>query len=240
MKRVGFIILTAIGLAAGGSLRADTTNAALVRTSILESNVACVRIRRVAAGLADEMALANRALTATNKIIGTILDLRFADGDAAAPVKPVVEMFAAQKLPLAILVNGQTRGAAVALAVALREARRGLVFGSAAAGLKPDIEVAVGADEEKSYYADAYAVLTNGVTLTATNLAGRDTNRPLPRITEADLVRARREGAADPEDQAERTATMAGAEKPVVRDPALARALDLLKGLAVIRQPRRD
>ena len=240
MKRVGVIILSAVCLAAGGSLRADATSAALVRTSILESNVACVRISRVAAGLADEMALANRASTGTNKIIGTILDLRFTDGDATAPLKPVVELFAAQKLPLAILVNSQTRGSAASLAAALRAARAGLVFGSAAAGLKPDIEVVVGADEEKSYYADAYAVLTNGVTLTATNLAGRDTNRPLPRITEADLVRARREGAADPEDQAERTATVAVADKPVVRDPALARALDLLKGLAVIRQPRRD
>lgn len=238
MKRVGFILLSAVCLATGGSLRADATNAALVRTSILESNVVCLRISRVAAGLAEEMALANRASTATNKIIGTILDLRFADGDAAAPVKPVVELFAAQKLPLAILVNGQTRGAALALAVALRAERRGLVFGSAAAELKPDIEVAVGADEEKSYFADAYAVLTNGVTLTVTNLAGRDTNRSLPRISEADLVRARREGAEDPEEQAGRTAPPP-VEKRVVRDPVLARALDLLKGLAVIRQ-RRD
>ena len=238
MKRVGFILLSAVCLATGGSLRAAVTNAALVRTSILESNVVCLRISRVAAGLAEEMALANRASTATNRTIGTILDLRFTDGDAAAPVKPVAELFAAQKLPLAILVNGQTRGAALALAVALRAARRGLVFGSAAAGLKPDIEVAVGGDEEKSYFADAYAVLTNGVTLTATNLAGRDTNRPLPRISEADLVRARREGAEDPEEQAGRTASPV-VEKRVVRDPVLARALDLLKGLAVIRQ-RRD
>lgn len=239
MRRVGFIILAAIGLAAGGSLRADTTNAALAKASVLESNVVYLRVSRVAVGLAEEMVATNLALTATNKSIGTILDLRFADGDDAAPVKPVVELITAKKLPLAILVNGQTRGAAAALATALREARAGLVFGSEAAGLKPDIAVVVGAGEEKIYFADAYAVLTNGVTLTATNLAGRDTNRPQPRISEADLVRARREGAADPEDQAERAA-VAVAEPPVVRDPVLARALDLLKGLAVVRAKRAD
>jgi hypothetical protein len=68
----------------------------------------------------------------------------------------------------------------------------------------------------------------------ATNLAGT-TNRNVrrPRFNEAELVRERREGATLDADDTEREAEP---EKPVVHDPVLARALDLLKGLAVVRR----
>ena len=65
------------------------------------------------------------------------------------------------------------------------------------------------------------------------NLAGT-TNRNIrrPRFNEAELVRERREGATmDADDNARE----AEPDKPVVHDPVLARALDLLKGLAVVR-----
>ena len=47
------------------------------------------------------------------------------DLDAA---QAAADLFAAKKLPLAILVNGETRGAADKLAMDLREARDGLDF----------------------------------------------------------------------------------------------------------------
>lgn len=100
-------------------------------------------------------------------------------------------------------------------------------------GVKPDIEVAVSADDERIYLADPFKELLPELTvsnLSSTNSA--NTNRIRRRISEADLVRARREGS-NLDDLADKDGEP---EKPEVRDPVLARALDLLKGLAVVRQ----
>jgi hypothetical protein len=106
-------------------------------------------------------------------------------------------------------------------------------------GLKPDISVEVTAEEERAYYADAYRLpartdLLAGGGLGLTNGAA-GTNRPLrrPRFSEADLVRERREGISEADITALRDR---GPDTPLVNDPALARALDLLKGLALVRQ----
>jgi C-terminal processing protease CtpA/Prc len=179
--------------------------------------------------------------------------------------------------PVAILVNGQTSGAAEALAMALREAGVALLLGGrtagqamvmqefplkngdrlrvgvspvklgdgstmSAGGLVPDIAVQVNPADERMYYLDAFkpAAKTStsaGATVTATNAAG-GTNRPArrPRLNEAELVREHKAGADfDTEPRIEREPEP---EKPVVRDPVLARALDLLKGLAVVRHSR--
>ena len=101
-------------------------------------------------------------------------------------------------------------------------------------GVKPDIEVPVSAADEKAYLANPFADLNSSGDLTANNLSSTNsasTNRLRRRISEADLVRARREGATL-DDLPEKEE----AEKAEVRDPALARALDVLKGLAVVRQ----
>ncbi|MCX6894862.1 MAG: hypothetical protein NTZ16_05050 [Verrucomicrobia bacterium] len=236
MKHFKRLILVGL-LGAAGLLRAETNTAAPATASVLESNVVCLRVSKVAAGLAAELAAAERALAVTNKIIGTVLDLRFAGEGEGKEVAAAADYIAAKRLPLAILVNARTHGAAAALALALRSRGAGLVFGGGSDGLHPDIEVPVKMDDEKVYFADAYAVVTNRVLLTETNAAARDTNRPAARVSEADLVRARRAGAADPEAEAEGTLPAA---KPVVRDPVLARALDLLQGLAVVRRGRGD
>jgi hypothetical protein len=89
------------------------------------------------------------------------------------------------------------------------------------------------------HFADAYAVHPAGAAeLIATNLAGASgTNRPpRRRINEAELVRAQREGR-EPGDETNRTARPEP-PRPVVTDPALVRALDLLKGLALVQQFR--
>jgi hypothetical protein len=63
------------------------------------------------------------------------------------------------------------------------------------------------------------------------------TNRPArrPRFNEAELVRERREGISEADMTASREREL---DKPLVSDPVLARALDLLKGLALVRQAR--
>jgi hypothetical protein len=218
-----------------GPLRADMTNAAPIKSAVLENNVAYLRVGQVGKNLADEILSAQNSLTATNRIAGTVLDLRFADGDDLAAAKAAASLFAAKKLPLAILVNGQTRGAALALATALQEARDGLVLGGAAAGLKPDIAVAVGAEDERAFFKNPYAapvpVETN---------SSPDTNNFSPFIdhtSEADLVRAKiKDGEEDEEFLPVRPAEP---QKPFIHDPVLARAVDWIKALASLRESRR-
>jgi C-terminal processing protease CtpA/Prc len=106
-------------------------------------------------------------------------------------------------------------------------------------GLKPDIQVQVNLEDERAYYADAFKViqpaqLMADATLSITNqgqLTSTNRNRR-PRFNEAELVRERKEGVNLDQEPA------SGKEpddKPMVHDPVLARALDLLKGLAVVR-----
>jgi hypothetical protein len=122
----------------------------------------------------------------------------------------------------------------------LRIATEPILLGDGSAmsvdGVRPDVVVEVNPAEERLYYLDAYRLLGQGGIQSSvggqTNLAARATRRN--RYTEAELVRDRREGTnADAEPRPVREPEP---EKPVVRDPALARALDLLKGLAVVRR----
>jgi hypothetical protein len=110
-------------------------------------------------------------------------------------------------------------------------------------GVKPDIDVPVSAEEEKKFYANSFAFTvgakTAGVptgTVAGTNSAAR---RAKP--NEAELVRAHKQGRDNELFDGEIPASLqsprsADAEKPLVTDPVLARGLDLLKGLAVVRQ----
>ncbi len=220
-------------LALPGSLCADTTNSALVKAVVLENNVAYLRVRQVTSGLAEEIQSAQKALAATNKINGTVLDLRFADGDDVVAAKATANLFAAKKLPLAILVNSRTRGAAADLATTLREARDGLVFGGVMADLKPDVAVTVKTDDEKFYLEDPYAALiqskTNAVGATNDSFAAF-----IDHTSEADLVRERIKDGD--EDESFVQARPTEPQKLYIHDPVLARAVDLIKALAVVRK----
>lgn len=109
-------------------------------------------------------------------------------------------------------------------------------------GIKPDIEVVVKPEDELVYLDDPYALRGKGRSSITSSLSTTDqpgvTNRPArrPRPTEADLVRARREGTNL--DTGTSLVRDSEPEKPLIRDPSLARAVDLLKGLAVVRQSR--
>lgn len=167
--------------------------------------------------------------------------------------------------PVAVLINGQTAEAAEALAAAVRDTGVGLVLGNTTAGrawrfkefelkngerlriaqgpvlvgtgsaipetgVKPDIMVTVKPQDELAFFADPYRMpnLTNA----AVRAAPATNNVRRAGVNEADLVRERR-GGNEPE-----VARRLPPEKPIIRDPVLGRAVDLLKGLAVVRQTR--
>jgi hypothetical protein len=268
------------------------------KVSVFDDNIAYVRLGKVETGLAPAVRSAWESLTATNRPKGLVLDLRYAGGGDYGAAASVADLFLRQEralldwgkgavrsqakanaisVPVALLVNRQTAGAAEALAAVMRDAGTALVFGGRTAGqamilteyplsngqrlriatqsvrlgdgsavpiqgVEPDITVQVNPRDERAYYADAFQSLaptnlTAGGGLGPTNLAG-GTNRLTrrPRFNEAELVRERREGPIpDQEGAAMRDAEP---EKPQVLDPALARALDVLKGLAVVRRVR--
>jgi C-terminal processing protease CtpA/Prc len=223
-----FILPMAILLAAQNILRAD----ALDKSAVLENDVAYLRVASVGKNLTEEIRSAQTGLGATNKIDGTILDLRFAGGDDLDSEKAAANLFASKKPPLAILVNDKTRGAAAKLAADLREAHDGLIFGDSTE-IKPDIAIAVKMEDEKKFFENPYA-----------NFAQPEINSPastnnfssfIDHTTEADLVRAKIKDG----DQDESLAAKQPAEpqKPFIHDPVLAGAVDLIKGLAIVRQP---
>jgi hypothetical protein len=225
-----FVLSLTFFLAGQDLLRADATNSALAKSDVLENDVAYLRIGHVEKNLADEIGAAQTML-ATNKIAGTILDLRFADGDDLDSEKAVENLFASQKLPLAVLVNGKTHGAAIELAEDLRAAKAGLIFGSSTE-VKPDISIPANAGDEKKVLENPFGTLDQGETNSSAGT--NDFSQFIDHTSEADLVRAKiKDGEQDENTTPERAAVP---QKPFIRDPVLARAVDLIKGLAVIRQ----
>ena len=228
-------------LAAQIPSRADAAAAPLAKSAILEGNVAYLRVGHAGKNLADEIRAAQAALAVSNKIAGTVLDLRFADGNDSDSAKAIAVLFASKRMPLAILVNGQTRGAAAALAADLRAARAGLIFESVAGSaqtnsqttalMHPDIAVVAGTENERALMENPYAApAPNGTNSLAA------TNNLLPLVdhtSEADLVRAKIKDGGGLEPVPAEHAPVP--QKPFIRDPVLARAVDLIKGLAVLR-----
>lgn len=282
----------------GGSAAAAPTNPApLIKSSLIESNIAYLRVGTFEASLAQEISAVVGQLASSNKLIGLVIDLRFADGDDYAAAAAVADRFQAKarplmdwgngafsskaksdaiKLPVGVLVNRETGGAAEALAAVLRETGAGLILGGTTEGsaliaeefplkngqrlrvattsvkvgegvalttrgVTPDIEISMNLEEERKWLDDPYGTgkrvvaADSGLSLT-NQTAG--TNRPVrrSRLNEADLVRARRDGQnLDGELPEPRNAEP---PRPSIRDATLARAVDLLKGLAVVRASR--
>ncbi len=257
-------------------------------TEVYDGQIAYVRLNAVEGQAATEIRKAYDKLAATNKLKGLVLDLRFAGGDNYQAAAAAADLFVVKErtlldfgqglirskaktnaiqVPVGVLVNGETAGAAEALAAILRETSVGLVLGSRTAGraatfknfalsngqqlriaanpvllgdgtavsgkgLTPDIAVKVTAIDERAYFADAYAVLGRLPARGATNV-NAPTNRAARR-NEADLAREKRQGwGADIETEAPRDREP---DRPTVSDPVLARAIDLLKGLAVVHR----
>ncbi|MCI0743915.1 MAG: S41 family peptidase [Verrucomicrobia subdivision 3 bacterium] len=284
-----------VSVVTNGPPTVSTNAGVLAATRILEGAYGYLRVGQVAAGVDKEFAAALKRLASTNKLKGLVLDLRFGGGHDYEAAMALADLFFptrralidygegtkyasaktdAISLPMAILINHQTLGAAEALAGVLRRSDVGLLIGTntagqanisqeftlkngqrlriatvpvkvadgqviGRAGLTPDIAVEVSAGEERSYLEDAYRLPPDHLAVSGllTNpIAG--TNRlTRRRISEAELVRMQREGFdLEPEIITGREA--GPARPPVITDPALARAIDLLKGLSVVQKFR--
>ena len=102
-------------------------------------------------------------------------------------------------------------------------------------GVAPDIAITASLDDERAYLADPYKVLHPSPTAKVSAAAREFVDEP--RMNETELIREHRDG--DDENRAYvRDAPVIAAPPPLVADPVLARALDLLKGLAVVEPIR--
>src|SRR5450432_4684372 len=197
------------------ALPANATDTVMLKSAILENDVAYLRVSHVTKDLADEIQSAQSTLAATNKTAGTVLDLRFADGDNLASAKATADFFAAGKLPLVILVNDDTQGAAAILAADLREARAGLIFGNSTE-VKPDIAVAVKIEDEKKFLENPYAAMAQSETNSST--ATNNFSPFIDHTTEADLVRQK---IKDGDEDETFPPHAAEPQQPFIRDPVL-------------------
>lgn len=207
-------------LAASLTARADST---LLTASSPEHDILCLRATR----MPEDLAKAVQDAEPTNKFSGLVLDLRFADGDKEVSSNN----FPGRKnLPLVILVNSLTRGAAAELAFRLHAENRAVIIGSTnvAGKITPDIFVAVSAEQEKSFLENPFSSADDKSPVPAAT----ELLPPIDHTSEAELVRRRVKDGDDAVAETPRNAPT----QPVLRDPALARAVDLLKAVAVLKQ----
>ena len=268
------------------SIAASPTGPVVSKSAVFDDAFGYVRVSHVGPKLDEALLAEFRKLGGTTRLKGLTLDLRYATGsDQKAAARAADRFLAAEQalltvngealrstaktnaiqLPIAILVNRQTGGAAEVLAALLRENHVGLLVGTAttggarqfkeftlstgqrlriatgetklgdgqampASGLRPDIAVAVTAEDERSFFAEPYKTLAPVEVASATKKAAGFPAR----LTEAELVRRMKAGQ---DLDSEMVVSAPVSTTPLVRDPALARALDLLKGLSVVRPP---
>jgi hypothetical protein len=106
-------------------------------------------------------------------------------------------------------------------------------------GIKPDIAVKTNPDEERAYWEQPYLMPGQTANAAGTNVVASQsqTNESVfPRLNEAELVREQRDGADLEAEFSVGGRSQTDPNLKIVRDPALARALDLLKGLAVVQK----
>jgi len=99
-------------------------------------------------------------------------------------------------------------------------------------GLQPDITVRLTPQQERAYLADPFTAVVAGPASDSGTNRVASTVTVRRRINEAELVRAQRDGTV-PGDA--KGGSGASAQR-VVQDPVLARSLDLIRGLAILRK----
>ena len=215
-----FSLFSVVFLSAWCVTAADTSPKLILQ----ENGVGCFQVSQVTGNLAGQL-----REQLTNNVLGLVLDLRFADGGKDVPLANALPTL---KSPVILLVNDQTRGAAADLAAQFRAQGRAILIGgtNVTGKIAPDIAIAVNSEQEKKFQENPYAAADKAESLGNSH----DLLPFIDHTSEADLVRRR---AKDGEDSLPET-PRAAPEQPVIRDPALARAVDLFKALAVLNKSR--
>jgi hypothetical protein len=143
-----------LGAAPGtGPSTSETTPA--VQARVIEDRFAYVRVARVEASVAEPLVKALTQLAATNRLLGGVVDLRFASGNDFESALTLASLWVQGKRPLldwgkgmrasegvnpagtipwVVLVNSRTTGAPEAIAAAMRQTETALVVGATTAG----------------------------------------------------------------------------------------------------------
>lgn len=253
----------------------------LTKTNVYDPGIGYLRINYIEPRTSPALAGALLGLAEANKLDGLVVDLRFAAGrdyrsaaDAAGLFSsiredsmkvgdqplPIEPKAAAPPLPIMLLVNTRTRGAAEAFAAGVRAiASPSLLLGTNTAGqARLYREMILPGGSTVRISTDSLSLPKNGE-LPVTGLKpdlvvgvspedeilyfanefqrvvqGQPvTNNPTFRLNEAELVRRRRGGrpVAIPSE---------ASASPSVQDPVLARGIDLLTGLAALAAAKVD
>ncbi len=288
-----------VELVTNAAAATPAATAGISRSTVYEQAFGYVRIPQVTAGLSEAFGAALDQLRSGQKLKGLVVDLRFADGHDYQAAAGLADRFLSKEqplldwgessarstaksealdLPLAVLINRQTAGAAEALAELLRTTRVALLVGSPTAGqaytfrefaldsgarlriagapvrvgadlvltnrVAPDIAVDVPPDRETAYYADPYKVFADAAGTTDVSVAGlmaRATRTArTARLNEAELVRRQRDQDSPDEPPPASARPEAAPAEKTLQDAALVRALDLLKGIAVVERTGRS
>jgi hypothetical protein len=253
-----------------------------MEAQLYRQSIGYLRLNAVFEDSAEQVRARYLELSASNRLSGLVLDLRSAGGGDYAAALRVADLFLAEEVPLlnwgeglkrstaknqaivlpvAVLLDRQTGGAAEALAAMLRQSGVALLIGGCTAGtagiqrafplsngqfLKITVaNIQLGdarllsvdglkPDVEVESAAERKALARNGNPAVEDEPEARGPTNALPsrpRMNEADLVRRWR-GEMVPSTPS----AAAGADQAVeARDPVLLRALDLMDGLAVLR-----
>jgi hypothetical protein len=263
--------------------------APIVKRDTFGAGARYIRVGQVSLGLAPQLEAAIRDTNWTSGARGLVLDLRAAAGNefnAAAQVtglfaggdlqplnwgdqtEPVPPREPAWKLPAVVLINGETSGAAEALAAALRVEIGALVIGSPSAGRAAVFRELPLPDGSRLRVPSARVRTSDGAEIPAegitpdlvvrirpelerayladpfTNLVAKIDNRGTNQVTPAPARRRVNEAELV---RAQRDGTIPG-DGPasetnsvrIVRDPVLARGLDFLNGLGTSTRRKRS
>ena len=178
-------------LVSAGTNDAGSSNL-LRKISVLENAFGYFRLSEIENGLNDAFKSAYQKLLSTNKLKGLVLDLRSASGTDYGAAAKTADLFIKEEqsllrwgdasassttktnaiaVPVVVLVNHQTSGAAEALAAILHEAKVGLVIGTNTAGQASVFKEFALSNGQRLKVATTPVVLGNGKQISAEGLS---------------------------------------------------------------------
>ncbi len=262
----------------------DSTKPSIAKSEILADQIAYVRLHIVSAGLSKILREEIETLRIEKGANGIVLDLRYAYGSDYAEVLRLAGIFLDQnlelinwgdgnqkaitqdptiKLPMVVLINESTKGAAEALAGAFKFAKTGAVIGRPTPGQTQFRESIPLSSGHFLSIATKNISLADGTPLTGVGvdpdifvdvspaaqaahfddpfgkLKENESSNQIERLNEAALMRRQKDANGDVEIEINtppEDASRTGTQTTAIIDPILARGVDLLKGWSIFNK----